>query len=199
LTPRVLLFDLGGVLVEYDGFTAIRALLRQPLSEEALIAGFAPVREFQTGALSADEFGDQIVSRLPLTTTAPAFLAAFETWSRALYPGAADLLGALRPHHRLVALTNTNVLHWRRNVEVLGVDALFERCFASHEIGLAKPDAAAYLHVLDALAVEATAVTFFDDQAVNVVAARQLGIDAHQVAGVEELRACLIGLGLLEA
>jgi glucose-1-phosphatase len=154
---------------------------------------------FQTGQIGAREFADYVVNSWPISLTADEFIEEFATWSRALYPGASELLASLRSRYRLAALSNTNETHWRRNLDVLGVNALFERCFASHEIGVAKPDAAAYRCVLDALGVDAADVVFFDDNAANVEAARQLGIDAHQVVGVDSLRRCLGELGLLEA
>jgi putative hydrolase of the HAD superfamily len=87
-------------------------------------------------------------------------------------------------------------VHWRRNAE-LGVTQLFERSFASHEIGVRKPAREIYDHVLAEMEVVAADVTFFDDQQPNVDAAKQVGINAHRVEGVDELRACLRELGYL--
>ena len=52
---------------------------------------------------------------------------------------------------------------------------------------------------LSALRLKPEAVVFFDDSADNVSAAREVGVDAFQVAGFTELRACLIKLGFLSA
>ena len=74
----------------------------------------------------------------------------------------------------------------------------FERSFASHELGIRKPAREIYEHVLRDMAVAPADVTFFDDQKPNVEAALQLGINAHRVEGIDELRACLLDLGCLE-
>jgi FMN phosphatase YigB (HAD superfamily) len=49
------------------------------------------------------------------------------------------------------------------------------------------------------MAVAAADVTFFDDQQANVEAAKQVGMNAHRVEGIDELRACLLELGFLES
>ena len=198
---RLLLFDLGGVLVEYIGLEEVRRLYLGDLDEDAVQARFAGTlslfAEFENGRMTSQEFGRAFVAAWSLDVAVDDFLVRFESWSNRLYPGAAELLAALRPRHRLAALSNSNVLHWRRNTDVLGVDDLFERAFSSHQIGFRKPDVRAYRFALDALGVQPDEVMFFDDVEDNVAAARKLGITAHQVVGVEGLRSRLQELGLV--
>ena len=86
------------------------------------------------------------------------------------------------------ALSNSNELHWERNVHDLGVTDLFEVAISSHQVGLCKPDPRIYLAVLDRLGVSPEAVVFFDDVNENVVAASGLGMRAFQVNGVDGVR-----------
>jgi len=202
--PQLLLFDLGGVLVEYSGLEDIKPFLEGGLREAASdaeigrrFADSESLAAFQTGSLTPAEFGARFVSEWRLTIEPEAFLREFESWTRRLYPGARELLESLRPRYRLAALSNSNALHWRRNAAVLGVPALFEAAFSSHEIGVLKPDRAAFEHALAALDVAPATVAFFDDLAANVEAARALGIAAFRVEGVAELRAALTGRGVL--
>ena len=196
----VLLFDLGSVLVDVATPDHIERFylrympegrFRDMWSDPQLLA------DFQLGKMKAEEFGDRFVSEWKLKISARDFLKEFESWTKRLYPGAADLLKSLRPLYRLAALSNSNEVHWRRNNEVLGVAALFERAFSSHEIGLCKPDPKAYEYALSELEVGAGETTFFDDVDENVAAARDLGIDAHQVKGLEQLRSTVVKLKLL--
>ncbi len=60
-----------------------------------------------------------------------------------------------------------------------------------------KPAREIYEHILVEMAVTAADVTFFDDQQPNVDAAKQVGMAAHRVEGIDELRACLQELGFL--
>jgi putative hydrolase of the HAD superfamily len=151
---------------------------------------------FERGQLTPQEFSERFVAQADLNLDAAAFLTNFTGWTRGLLPGARETLEALHPRFRLAALSNSNEVHWRRNAE-LGVPQLFERSFTSHEIGVRKPAREIYEHVLTEMAVVATDVTFFDDQQPNVDAAKQVGMNAHRVEGVDELRACLRELGYL--
>ena len=133
---------------------------------------------------------------MPLTCDCETFLADFATWSRALLPGSTEILTALRSRFQVAALSNANAVHWQRN-EVLGVPALFDRVFSSHELGMRKPELELYEHVLREMGVLPAATVFFDDLEINVAAARRLGMAAYRVEGSDELRACLLELGYL--
>ena len=197
-TPsHLLLFDLGHVVVEVTGERDIQPYLRSPLRRDGRWPAMDVWDEFERGLLSPREFSERFVAQADLDLDAPAFLALFEDWSRGLLPGAEELLQALRPRFRLAALSNSNEVHWRRNAE-LGVPQQFERAFASHEVGVRKPAREIYEHVLREMAVAAPDVTFFDDQQPNVDSAKQVGMNAYRVKGVDELRACLRELGYLE-
>jgi len=197
----LLLFDLGGVLVEYTGLSDIRRVLSRTLTDEELRQLVVATSEcwaaFECGALTPEAFAEQFAAVWPLALPLSEFLAEFETWTRHLMPGAEALLARLRPHYRLAALSNSNAVHWRRNCEVLGVNELFERAFASHEIGVRKPAREAYEVVLREMSARPERTTFFDDVEENVKAARELGMRAYRVRGVEELQRCLRDLGML--
>ena len=198
---ELLIFDLGGVLLEYSGIRDIHGVLSEQLTLERTRQLMQATSEiwssFETGMLTPEEFGERFEAHWPLGVPRGVFLREFESWSRALYPGAAELLEELRAAYRLAALSNTNALHWRRNREVLGIPQLFERAFASHEVGLRKPAPEVYEHVLAEMGVRAADATFFDDVETNVEAARRLGMRAYRVEGVEALRACLRENGYL--
>jgi putative hydrolase of the HAD superfamily len=196
----LLLFDLGGVLIEYRGFQALQALLGASMTEAELRAHSAEMDfwpDFEVGKLTPEEFGQRFTAHWRLPHATDRFLDEFESWTPGLLPGASDLLDELRSRFRLAALSNTNAVHWRRIESVMGVPRLFERAFASHKLGLRKPDAAVYERVLLELDIEPQRVTFFDDVEVNVEAARRAGINAYQVEGVPALRARLQELGYL--
>ena len=73
----LLLFDLGGVLVETSALTDIRALLRDPLSDTEILAVLT-ANEAQDasekGLLSPEEFGEAFLKSLPLTVDIATFL-----------------------------------------------------------------------------------------------------------------------------
>jgi glucose-1-phosphatase len=197
---EVLLFDLGGVLVEFSGVRDVAPLLRIEAAESAIRERWSccPHTEaFGRGQLSRHDFAERFVRDWGLDLPPDRFLQAFRSWSRSLLPGAEELLASLRPRFRLAALSNSNELHWERNANDLGINDLFEVAISSHQVGLSKPDPKIYEVALARLGVSPDAVMFFDDVQANVAAASRLGMRAFQVDGVEGVRERLIREGLL--
>lgn len=74
---------------------------------------------------------------------------------------------------------------------------LFDFRFASHLMGLVKPDVEAFQYVLDKLAVPAADILFLDDNQMNVDSAIRTGMLAERVIGVEELETALQHHGVI--
>jgi glucose-1-phosphatase len=196
----VLLFDLGGVLVEFSGVRDLAVLLKGKLSEAEIseqMSNYLPTEQFGLGKLSPRDFGERFVRDWNIELSPKDFLREFQSWSKRLLPGAVQLLTLLRPRFRLAALSNSNELHWERNTNELGLTGLFEVAISSHQVGLYKPDPQMYLTALDRLGVSPDRVMFFDDVPTYVTAASALGIRAFQVEGVEGVRSRLIQAHLL--
>lgn len=198
--PDVLLFDLGGVLVEFSGVQGLRGLLRIPTDEATIrqrLVACPLLRQFEVGVLEPSAFAEAFVSEWDVVVPPATFLAEFRSWSRALLPGARDLLHALRPRYRLAALSNSNAVHWDRNTTDLGITGLFDAAYSSHQLGCHKPEPTIYGEVLARLGVPAERVAFFDDFEPNVAGARAEAIKAFHVRGVWQLTECLREHGFL--
>ena len=81
-------------------------------------------------------------------------------------PGISALLARAARHLPLYAFSNTNNAH-AEHFSAAYADVLghFREIFLSSAIGLRKPDAAAYDHVVKAIGVPAERIVFFDDLA----------------------------------
>ncbi|MBI2570728.1 MAG: HAD family phosphatase [Candidatus Schekmanbacteria bacterium] len=195
--PRVLLFDLGGVLIELDAFARLQAICPDSPGEDCIrirwLASPA-LRAFELGRIGADEFARQFVCEWRLPWSPERFLREFEHWPRALYPGAETLLLALRARYRVCCLTNSNELHLAARPEL---GTLFDDLFSSHRLGLVKPDPAIFHRVVELLGVPAEAIVFFDDAPPNVESASRVGLQAHHVMGFPALAARVAELALL--
>jgi putative hydrolase of the HAD superfamily len=66
----------------------------------------------------------------------------------------------------------------------------------SFQLGMVKPDAAIYCHLLEKLATRAEETLFLDDRPANVEAAEAIGILAIQFSTIGQLRKDLIARGL---
>ena len=97
----------------------------------------------------------------------------------------------------LYAFSNTNnahVVHFSRAyAEVLGH---FREIYLSSTIGLRKPEAAAYDHVVKAIGVPASRIVFFDDSAANIEGARARGLTAVHVTAPDDVAKALAALGI---
>jgi putative hydrolase of the HAD superfamily len=196
----VLLFDLGGVIVELAGMPAFRAWLPQSMSDEEIWERWIrspAVRSFESGNSSAEAFASGVIAEFGLAVEPHSFLAEFEQWARAPFPGALDLLDQLRGRFQLACFSNTNAMHWPRFLGEMGLGEAFHAHFASHELGVLKPDREAYELVVRALGCPAERVLFLDDVAINVEGARDAGLAAHRVQGPEGARTLLRSLSLL--
>lgn len=195
--PALLLFDLGGVLIENATFDRLRRYLRVPLEIGALKSRWlacTAVRRFELGEIAPHDFAESFVREWALDVAPDDFLSEFSDWPRGFHHGGRDLLRTLRREHRVGCLSNSNVLHWQK---FGGFAEDFDIALSSHILGAVKPDEEAFLRALAACQVPAARVWFFDDAPENVRTARRLGLRAFHVEGVAALRAALGVEGLL--
>jgi len=193
---RVILFDLGGVLIENTGEQGLAELLPYELSRQELWVRWlasSAVRAFERGWISPEIFAAQFIQEWRLELKPSAFLEAFALWPKGMFDGAKTLVRNLRAQHCVACLSNTNPVHWARFPEL---SELFDANFVSHLTGFVKPDAEAYKHVLRELDVQADAVYFLDDLVQNIEAARAVGINAVHVKAFAEVEPALRAKGL---
>ena len=196
----VILFDLGGVLVELAGVDQMIEWSPGIATHEELWRRWlesSAVRRFETGAIGRDDFALAIVDEFGCSVGADEFLAAFTWWPRSVFPGALELVQSMRSHYRLASVSNTNEIHWDRFSNTWKLDAAFHHNFPSYLVGKLKPDAEYFEHVLAELDVAPARVLFIDDNAINVQAAAKLGMHTRRVVGVDGARQAFADLGLL--
>ncbi|MEZ5226844.1 MAG: HAD family phosphatase [Acidimicrobiales bacterium] len=194
-------FDMGGVLVELGPLTEI--LGDDPLPVDEFWARWLQsptVRAFEMGQCDVATFGDRLVAELGLSFGGAELVDRFAQWPKGLFDGAVAMMDELRGREQapiVAVLSNTNELHWREQVDSGRIPDLFDRHYLSYRLGLAKPDADIFEHVIADLNMPAERIMFLDDNQPNVDTARRLGIDAHLTRGVTEAREALIERGLL--
>jgi putative hydrolase of the HAD superfamily len=112
-------------------------------------------------------------------------------------PGIAALLAAAARRMPLYAFSNTNPAHVAYfSVAYAELLSHFRTVFLSSTIGLRKPDAAAYDHVVEAIGVPASRILFFDDLAANIEGARARGLQAIHVTSTDDVARALTALGI---
>ena len=197
---KVVLFDLGGVLVELTGVPVMLDWAQETMTPEQLGVKWLSsptVRAFETGRMSSDEFAEKLVVEMAFSVSTDEFIAAFTYWPKGLYPGVIELLQRIPPKYMLATLSNTNALHWSRAMSEMKLLDYFQYHFPSHLLGVLKPDPEVFEHVIDHLSCEPASVLFIDDNLLNVNAARAIGICAQEAKGVTGAEQVLIEYGVI--
>jgi HAD superfamily hydrolase (TIGR01509 family) len=161
--PSLLLFDLGGVLIESAVFERLNDCLPKPLDRTAIKERWLlspSVRRFESGEMEPMEFAEHFIAEWGLGLTPHAFLNEFKSWPRAFFPGARELLRELRITYRVGCLSNSNPLHGEKFKDI---EEDFDMVLMSHLLGAVKPDPEIFMLALHQCEVEPCKVYFFDD------------------------------------
>lgn len=192
------IFDLGGVLIELDG-PPVSAQNSQLTESEIWHRWLhsAAVREFESGKCTALEFAEALIQEFKLEQSPEAFLEYFDQWPKGVFAGAEALLASLKPRTQLACLSNTNQLHWHRFGKTHHLLEHFDQVFASFLTGHLKPDKSTFEHTIAGLNTAPNRLLFLDDNAVNVDAARNSGMQSELTRGPIEASSHLKRYGLL--
>ena len=198
---EVILFDLGGVLVEVTGASEMFKWMKNNLSIDELWKAWlssSAVRSFEIGRSTAEQFADELIDEMDLSVGRNEFIHAFIQWPRRLYPGVTRLIERLNQDYTLACLSNSNELHWPILINEMGIDKMFSKHFISHLTGKLKPDPESFEHVLCNLNCDASATLFLDDNEINVKSAQKVGLIAKRVRGIVEVKEYLKNIGILD-
>ena len=195
------MFDLGGVLVDWDP----RYLYRKLLDDEAAVEEF--LATVCTPAWNAEQdrgrpFAEgvaELVERHP--AHAAAITAYHERWPEMLggaVDGAVEVLAELRAAGVPVyALTNWSAETFGVARERFEFLEWFDGVLVSGEERIIKPDPAIFRLLLDRFGLDPEATFYVDDSEQNVAAADRLGFDAVRFTTPAQLRRDLVARRLL--
>jgi HAD superfamily hydrolase (TIGR01509 family) len=188
---EVLLFDLGGVLLDLNDPAAV---FRLSSSRDEFLQTWIrspTVRAFESGGIDVPEFATRMVEEAELPYDAAEFLVRFDRWPHRLFDGIEEMLIELAEHYELALLSNTNERHWHRPGVGESLVPLIDRIFLSFETGLLKPDDTAFRDVVERIGRSPSAIAFFDDNPANVAAATDFGFRAFLARGPGDIEASL--------
>jgi 2-haloacid dehalogenase len=202
LATKAVVFDLGGVLIDWDPRHLYRKLLADEAAVEEFLATVCTLEwnaEQDRGRPFAEGVAE-LVERHP--AHADAIAAYRERWAEMLggaFDGTVELLAELRAGGVPVyALTNWSAETFgiaRERYEFLD---WFDGVVVSGEERMIKPDPAIFQLLLDRFGLDPEATVFVDDSEANVTVARRLGLDAVPFTDPTQLRHDLATLGLVE-
>jgi putative hydrolase of the HAD superfamily len=196
-----LLFDLGRVVLDIDFNKTLECWAGHADCEPAHLVGrFARddiYLRHEIGEIGDAEYFAALRTSLGVELSDAQFLEGWNALFAGEMPGIAPLLERAAQHLPLYAFSNTNPAHAEHFSETYaGVLGHFREIFLSSAIGLRKPDAAAYDHVVKAIGVPASRIVFFDDLAENIDGARARGLTAVHVTSPDDVAHALAALGI---
>ena len=178
---RLILSDLGGVVVDFDADRLVHQvamLIGQPFDDvQAAVYHKERLLPLEVGRISPQAYYAGLQAALQLPWTYDQFV---RVWNDIFSENRSvvELLQRLARSYRVVALTNTNVPHLAHLKASLPSLAFFSDWVASCDVGLRKPDPAIYRLALARAGAKAEETVYIDDRPEMVEAGRAIGLTA---------------------
>jgi len=192
-----LIFDLGGVLINLDLPQCIQNFkdlgLQNFEQHLSLFGQKGFFLQFEKGQISIPEFRAEIRKICPNPLSDAQIDTAWCSFLCDIPSQKMEMLLELKKKFRLLLLSNTNKLHIE--VSTAGefakigkkITDVFDKCYYSYAMGMAKPDADIFEAVLTDAGVTANECLFLDDGPKNTEQAAKLGIQTYLVDINEDL------------
>ncbi len=200
--PSTVVFDLGGVLIDWDPRHLYRQLFDDPAEMETFLAQVT-TPEWNAAQDAGRPWAEAVADLAAAHPQHRALIEAFhERWPETVagpIAGTVDVLAELRATGvRLLVLSNWSAETFPTARSRFGFLSWFDGVVISGDVGSIKPDPRIFEHLMEQHSVLPQETVFVDDQAANVEAAARLGFVAVLFREATALRHELEALGLLE-
>lgn len=198
---QTIIFDLGGVLIDWDP----RYMYRKLFSTEQEMEDFL-------ATVTTPEWNEEQDGGRPLAVATQLLIDQFpqhEVLIRAFYgrwtemlggaiPGTVDILTQLRAEgqYNLFALTNWSAETWPEAIARFEFLSWFQGILVSGQENMRKPNPAIYQLLEARFPLQLQTSLFIDDNLRNVEAARALGLRSIHFHSPEQLKAALQQYGI---
>lgn len=186
-TYDIIIFDLGGVIIDVDMNNAIKAFAAlhiDGLTYEDVVSGNDSLfRELELGLVTPAEWINKLREHFPASKDV-ADEDIWSAWNSVLLPykkERIELVETIGENYTIYLFSNTNHPHREtfkamfRNQFGYDLEELFEKCFYSDELHLRKPDPKAYQRITEELAIDPRRILFIDDNRDNIEQAQANG------------------------
>ena len=195
----LVMFDLGGVALEVESDRQVHqvAQLVGRTFEEVHRAIYDDklLLPFEVGKISAEVYYQGLQERLHLSWSYQQFVGA---WNGIFNENrdVTDLMKRLRKRYKLLALSNTNVLHLDHIKSSFPALSIFDHWVASCEVGMRKPEPEIYAFAAKQAGVRPQAAIYIDDRPELVEAGRAAGLKAIRFESGDQLIEALRAVGI---
>lgn len=204
MAVNTVVFDLGGVLVDWDPRYLLRKIMPGREAEMETILRDVLNHDWNLERDRGDSWPDAMAR---LKAEHPQWTDIFdvytERWDETLGGSHEDTVAILRELKELgtplYALSNWSAAMFPHAEATYDWLDWFDGVVVSGRVGLIKPDHAIFEYLLRTYGLAAEDIFFVDDFEPNIIAARSYGIHAHHYLGADELRRELVEADLLKA
>lgn len=197
-----LILDLGGVIIDLEIEATVRAFQQAipGLDPETFLGkrGQLPfLNRYETGAIGTGDFIREFHRHYGSSMTDAGFKRAWNAMILGFPAGRLERVRAATSRVRTFLLSNINEIHEEaldheyRKFSPEPFARLFEKAYYSHRIGARKPDAGAFLRVIEENGLDPGATLFIDDTLQHIEGAARLGIRTHHLKPGESLEKIL--------
>lgn len=194
---NTLIFDIGNVLVDFCWQDAVgRMKLDENIAKRLVDATIKSQtwNEFDRGILSEEELTEEFISNDPdIKDIILLFLSDYYKYIVKQYDYANEWIDSfIKKGYKVYFLSNFSERGHRVFAEDLNFLEKGDGAVLSYKVKLIKPDTAIYQLLIDMYDISPDEAVFIDDTAVNVLAAKSVGLNAitftDREAVIEELK-----------
>jgi len=172
--------DLGNVLLKFDNRIFFQAMTRftgRSVEEIRAVthANIDLLTLFEKGVVSPFDFYKNAKDLLDVTASYEDFYSAYcDVFTVA--PSVLDLYRRLKPRHRMILLSNTDIVRWTFIKSKFPEILFFDGYVLSFDIGAMKPQPEVYLEAIREGGAKPDRMVFIDDMPENVAGAERMGM-----------------------
>jgi 2-haloacid dehalogenase len=200
--PSTVVFDLGGVLIDWDPRHLYRQLFDDPEEMESFLAEVTTA-EWNAQQDAGRPWAEAVELLAAEYPERRELIEVFHRrWPEMLageIPGSVTVLAELRAMDvRLVALSNWSAEMFPVALARFDFLSWFEGIVISGEVGVNKPDPRIFEQLIQKFEIEPATAVFIDDSPANIEAASRLGFRAIRFTDASGLRRELVRLGVFD-
>jgi 2-haloacid dehalogenase len=199
----IVVFDLGGVLVDWDPRYLLRKIMPGREAEMETLLAEVLNHAWNLERDKGDSWAEAMEQlKIEHPQWADVFELYTERWAETLGGSHEETVAVLRELKArgvpLYALSNWSAEMFPHAEAKYDWLELFDGVVVSGRVKMVKPDRAIFDYLIATYGLRAGDLFFIDDHEPNVRAARSYGIDAHHFQGAARLREALASRGLLD-
>jgi FMN phosphatase YigB (HAD superfamily) len=183
------MFDLGGVIMRHDNLRLYRQIAGRCTTPDVALALYriAADRAYVTGTRPISHLHERLCKEAGYQGDWDCFIADWSCHFAVDFSMLA-FVEALATRRRVLLFSNTNREHWEHLVAATDGRLGRIEAYLSHELGLMKPDPAAFAAVARRAGLDPASTLFIDDIEANIAGARQAGFLALRFTDEAALR-----------